>query len=167
MFSLEIFRKYSLDANLAIWFKYHWRYGSRDQKPYPSLTLVLHTSSLSLVYTFAFLQSFCAMTPHAKYGVKNLFRPFSKYQGSAPEFGATWVCLSALRTLLIRDYAVCIGELSQASFFWTTALITPKYQSAVCSSKNGLLWRAIPYRGVLSGKTDQIKNLEDLRLIQP
>lgn len=35
------------------------------------------------------------MTPHAKYGVKNLFRPFSKYQGSAPEFGATWVCLSA------------------------------------------------------------------------
>lgn len=105
------------------------------------------------------------MTPHAKYGVQNLFRPFSKYQGSAPEFGATWVCLSALRTLLIRDYAVCIGELSQASFFWTTALITPKYQSAVCSSKNGLLWRAIPYRGVLSGKTDQIKNLEDLRLI--
>lgn len=92
------------------------------------------------------------MTPHAKYGVKNLFRPFSKYQGSAPEFGATWVCLSALRTLLIRDYAVCIGELSQASLFWTTALITPKYQSAVCSSKTGLLWRAIPYRGVLSGK---------------
>lgn len=132
-----------------------------------SHTLVLH--SLSLVYTFAVLQSFCLVQwlPMPNTVLRNLFRPFSKYQGSAPEFGATWACLSSLRTLLIRDYAVCIGELSQASFFWTTALITPKYQSAVCSSKTGLLWRAIPYRGVLSGKTDQIKNLEDLRLIQP
>lgn len=96
------------------------------------------------------------MTPHAKYGVKNLFRPFSKYQGSAPEFGATWVCLSALRTLLIRDYAVCIGELSQASFFWTTALITPKVSVCCLFIKN---WIVVKGHSIPRGS--QWKNRSD------